>query len=593
MVAENTSIDEIRKTVEDLCAFGQKVAGTENEVRAANYLFERLVTIGFSNVEKQPFKVHGWNPISCTVRITKPFDKELEAALFPYCKSESVQGPLVIIREDFDSESAVGIGKLALSDWGADEYLGPRMTYFRAQASGYEGLIVGSRDEGDLLKVVVLATGGLLKIPVVCIAKEESESLRALVENGGVEASIETRVEVSPESQSFNVVATLQGDGTSEHEIVVGAHYDSWFQGAADNCAPAASVLELARIFHGYVKGGRHLKRTVRFIFYGAEESGSNDFYFWLNGSKAYVRNNQESVSRTAAVLSLDSTGYTSPAKDHIYATGDLFEFAKSLEVSSVKDPPLLFLDPPSYGSDHWFFEISGVPTIYGVSFPSPLYHTQKDDPEHLDFEAVHFYAEYMREALEYLTNTDLLPIDIFLPLKHFDRIIGKYAKMEGHEFNLKPGLDRVRSIMKKEAAVRRYLKTVMKEQTADRLKETNQFLLRAANIFNRTIGWTTRPLVTYNSDYLSRLELIEDYVQLTKAIESLRSIPISIIDSVSVERMERQSDNPYNWIHLHGPLAKLEEECARIHKEIETEIASVSTLLDALSSDISELIGE
>jgi len=593
MVVGNTSIDEIRKTVEDLCAFGQKVAGTENEVRAANYIFERLIDIGLSDVEKQPFKVHGWDPISCTVRITKPFEKELEAALFPYCKSESVKGSLSIIGEENDSESPVGNGKIAFSDWGADEYLGPRMTYFRAQASGYEGLIVGSRDEGDLLKVVVLASGGLLKIPVVCITKEEGDSLRALIGQGGVEASIETNVEVSSESQSFNVVATLQGDGTSEHEIIVGAHYDSWFQGAADNCAPAASVLELARIFHAYVENGNPLKRTVKFIFYGAEESGSNDFYFWLNGSKAYVRDNQESISRTAAVLSLDSTGYTSPAKDHIYATADLFEFAKSLEVSTVSTPPLLFLDPPSYGSDHWFFEISGVPTIYGVAFTSPLYHTQKDDPEHLDFEAVHFYAEFMKEALVYLAGTDILPIDIFLPLKRFERILRKYDKMDGHKFNLKPGLDNIRRIMKRKSVVQRHLNTISSEPNAERLKEVNQVLLRAANRFNRTIGWTTRPLTTYNSDYLSRLELIEDYVQLTRAIDSLLNIPISSIDSVSVERMERQSDNPYNWICLHGPLAKLEEERVRIREEIDREISSMFTLLNSLSSDISDMIAK
>jgi Iap family predicted aminopeptidase len=593
MVLENTSIEEIRRTVEDLCAFGQKVAGTENEVRAANYIFERLIDIGFSDVEKQPFKVHGWNPISCTVRIVRPFEKEVEAALFPYCKSESVRGPLAIIGQENDSESLAGEGKIAFSDWGADEYLGPRMTYFRAQASGFAGLIVGSRDEGDLLKVVVLASGGLLKIPVVCITKEEGDSLRALVEQGDVEAIIETDVEVSPESQSFNVVATLQGDGSSEHEIVVGAHYDSWFQGAADNCAPAASVLELARIFHAHVEGGKPLKRTVKFIFYGAEESGSNDFYFWLNGSKAYVRNNQESIARTAAVLSLDSTGYTSPAKDYIYATADLFHFAKSLEVSDVKTPPLLFLNPPSYGSDHWFFEISGVPTIYGVAFTSPLYHTQKDDPEHLDFGAVHFYAEFMKEALAHLSTTDILPIDIFLPLERFEKILRRYDKMDGHEFNLKPGLDSIRSIMKRKSEVQSYLNAIESEPNTERLKEVNLVLLRAANRFNRTIGWATRPLTTYNSDYLARLELIEDYIHLTRAIGSLRKIPISNIDSVSVERMEQQSDNPYNWIYLHDPLTKLEEERVRISEDIESEISSLVTLLNSLSSDISDMIAK
>ncbi|UCH04120.1 MAG: M28 family peptidase [Candidatus Thorarchaeota archaeon] len=590
MIIENTSIDEIRKTVEDLCAFGQKVAGTENEVRAANYIYERLIDFGFSEVEKQPFEVHGWDPISCTVRVTEPIEKDIEAALFPYCKSESVQRPLAILGQEDGPKSAMGNGMIALSEWGEYLYFGPRFAYYRALALGYEGLIVGSQHEGDLLKVVVIPR--YLEIPVVCVTKEESDSLRAMIEEGPVVASIETQVEVTSVAQSFNVVATLEGDGTHEHEIVIGAHYDSWFQGAADNCAPAASVLELARVFQAYMEAGGRLKRTVKFIFYGAEESGSNNFHFWINGSRAYVRNNQESVSRTAAVLNLDSTGYTSPARDHIYATADIFEFARSLEVSTVNTPPLSYLDPPSYGGDHWFFEISGVPTIFGGAWPSPLYHTQKDDPEHLYFQAVHFYAEYMKEALAFLTSTDLLPIDVFLPLKHFERILSKYEEMEGHGFNLRLGLERLSRIMARRSAVEAHLSSIMRELEAERVNEANRFLLRAANRFNRTIGWTTRPLDTYeNVDYLSRLELIEDHVHLTKAIESLRNIPIATINSASVERIEQLSDNAYNWIYLHEPLAKLEEERARIRGEIEDELSSLFTDLDSLSSDISEMI--
>ncbi len=590
-MVEKTSISEIRKTVEQLCAFGQKVAGTEAEVQAADYLHDSLVSFGFSRVEKQPFDVHGWNPVSCIVEMKKPVEKEIEAALFPYCKTENVEGPLAVISGEENGSSSIGKGLIAFSEWGLDDYLSPRMTYFRAARLGYEGLIVAAQDEGALLKVVVLASGGLLKIPVVCVTKEEGARLLDMMEEGEVIMSVRTDVEVSSGSTSYNVVGILEGDGTSNHEIVVGAHYDSWFQGAADNCAPAASVLELARIFNHQAKAGKPPKRTIRFIFYGAEESGSNDFYFWLNGSKAYVRDNPETVARTAAVLSLDSTGYPAPAKNYIYATADLFDYAKSIKVDLERVLPLLYLDPPSYGSDHWFFELAGAPTIYGVAFRSPLYHTQKDDPDHLDFEAVHFYAEFMKEALSFFAEAEILPIDVFLPLKRFEQIILRYSKMDGNSFDLGPLLAKMKALLKQESAIRKILTIAQKTGSRELSSKVNHFLLNTANKFNQTIGFATRPLETYNSDYLYRFELIADYIYLTNSIQNLRNIPIAAIDLESVKRIEQQADNPYNWIYLHEPLAKLDEEHQRIRKEIEDLLEQLSGMMDSISEDIGNLV--
>ena len=599
-MVERTSISEIRNTVEQLCAFGQKVAGTKAEVEAASYLRDRLLDFGFKNVEMQPFDVIGWEPKSCSVKITKPVQKEVESALFPHGKSESVEGKLAPVDWEIDadepSSSSMGTGLIGFTEWGPDTYLSPRYTYYRAAKLGYEGLIVAAKDEGDLLKVVVIPERHL-KIPVVCITKEEGDSLLSMMNEGDVVARIDTEVEVSEKLDSFNVVAILEGDGTTNEEIVIGAHYDSWFQGAADNCAPAAIVLELARIFHAQSKLGEVPKRTIRFLFYGAEESGTDNLYFWLNGSRAYVRDNKESVSRTVTVLSLDSTGYANPSIDYLQTTGELLGFAKSLNVEHGRSRSLTYRIPPSYGSDHWFFELSGVPTIYGVSGvpsghgmaqPSHLYHTSKDDPDHLDYDALQFYAEFMKKALSYLSSTDLLPMDIFVPLERFESILLKYNQMEGIEFNLEPIIAKVKSLMKFKSS---FTKMVQKLEPDD-VAGINKFLLKAANGFNRTIGWNTRPIETYSIDYLYRLEMIEDYIHLTNAIKSIRNIPVATIDRDSAKRIESKPDNPYNWLRIHDSLANIENERARIGKEIEMELESLSTMLGSISEDLSKLVG-
>ncbi len=597
-----TSIEQIRKTVEYLCDLGQKAAGTETEVQAANYLYDRLKDYGFSHVEKQPFEVHGWNPQSCTVKVIKPVEKELESALFPHGKSEEVEGLLVPIDWEIDenesNSSSVGKNRIAFTEWGSDTYLSPRYSYFRAVKLGYEGLIVAAKDEGDLLKVVVIP-GGFLKIPVVCITKEEGDSLTSMMNGGDVVVKIKTEVEVTEKQDSYNVVGILRGDETTDDEIAIGAHYDSWFKGAADNCAPAAIVLELARIFQAQAKLGNVPKRTIRFLFYGAEESGSDDFYFWLNGSKAYVRENKESIDRTVAVLSLDSTGYPDPSIDYIYTTGEMLGFAKSLTGEPGKSRSLTYKVPPSYGSDHWFFELSGVPTIYGVSGvpsahgitqPSHLYHTSKDDPEHLDYASLHFYAEFMKNALSYLSSTDLLPLDIFVPIEKFDSIISVYTKMDENPFDLKPFQTKVKAFLKQKASFKKLLVSVNQRNRKEDIVRINKYLMDVTNGCNRTIGWNTRPIETYSVNYLYRLEMIEDYIHLTNAITSLRKIPVVTFDLDSAKRIESKDDNPYNWLRVHDALTNLEKERTRIGNEIEEEIASLSEFLDRILIEMTEL---
>ncbi|MFX1559644.1 MAG: M28 family peptidase [Promethearchaeota archaeon] len=599
MTLEDTSIANIRKTVQDLCDFGQKVAGTKAEVKAAKYLSNRLNDFGLSRVEMQAFDVHGWDPQSCNIKIIKPVQKELESALFPHCKTDSVEGSLALVDWEIDendpSSSSVGKGRIAFTEWGPDTYLSPRWTYLRAVKLGYEGLIVAAMDYGDLLKVVVIP-GGLLKIPVVCITREDGDSILSIMQDGEVVAKIETEVEITDKLESYNVVAVLEGDGTTDEEIVVGAHYDSWFQGAADNCAPAAIVLELARIFNNEAKSGEVPKRTIRFLFYGAEESGTDHFYFWLNGSRAYVEANRESVDRTVAVLSLDSTGYADPSIDFIYATGELLGFAKSFTVEHGRARSLIFKVPPSYGSDHWFFELSGVPTIYGVSGPpsehgeakpSHFYHTTGDIPDNLDYDAQHFYAEFMKNALYHLSSTDLLPLDIFIPLERFESILSKYRKMEGHPFNLEPVIDKVKKFLKYKSSFKKLLQKHGLEETA----RINEFLMTVASGCNRTIGWNTRPIETYSVGYLYRFEMVEDYVHLTNSIESLRKIPVATFDLDSAKRIESKSDNPYNWLSIHDSVANLEGERTRIGKEIEEVITSLSEFLDNILAKIEELI--
>ncbi len=112
----------------------------------------------------------------------------------------------------------------------------------------------------------------------------------------------------SPETQTFtaeagktsitsaNVVAIKKG--SSSQELIVGAHYDSGAagEGADDNASGVAVMLETAKLVQNV-----QTPYTIRFIAFGAEESG-------LLGSYAYLNQmSQEQFENTIAMIDLDS----------------------------------------------------------------------------------------------------------------------------------------------------------------------------------------------------------------------------------------------------------------------------------------------
>ncbi len=111
----------------------------------------------------------------------------------------------------------------------------------------------------------------------------------------------------SPETQTFtaevdgksinsaNVMAVKKG--TSAQEIIVGAHYDSTAAGpGADEASGVAVVLEVARLL-----SNQTTPYTIRFIAFGAEDSGLQGCYAYLN------QMSQEEFENMIAMISLDS----------------------------------------------------------------------------------------------------------------------------------------------------------------------------------------------------------------------------------------------------------------------------------------------
>jgi alkaline phosphatase isozyme conversion protein len=162
---------------------------------------------------------------------------------------------------------------------------------------------------------------------------------------------------------SLNVIAVRPG--TSTREIIVGAHYDSVEvgRGADDNASGVGVMLEVAGLIRGI-----STPYTVRFIAFGAEETG-------LNGSRSYVDHMRaEELRNTVAMINLDSliagdiayaygsTGSKSDLRGWILDEAQERGFELQTQPGAELDLPD---GTPCDCSDYAPFEHAGVPFVY------------------------------------------------------------------------------------------------------------------------------------------------------------------------------------------------------------------------------------
>lgn len=138
------------------------------------------------------------------------------------------------------------------------------------------------------------------QVPTLDISCEDYNLLYRLAENGQ-----SPRVRLFAESQNLgeqpvhNVIGRIEGSELPNEYIVLSAHYDSWdgASGATDNGTGTITMMEAMRILKKVYPNPR---RTIIVGHWGGEEQG-------LNGSRAWVADNPEIVSRVHAGFNQDN----------------------------------------------------------------------------------------------------------------------------------------------------------------------------------------------------------------------------------------------------------------------------------------------
>jgi len=306
-------LEEVYQNLYELCDnIGERYAGTIDEKKAADYLFQKLgeYQIHHSQIQKYPLKT--WKPVSSFLEFF--IDEQsfsMESLNITLTESAEAMGGLLDLTRDswFVTTYIKDLsGNIVLIDnltrlpfyHGAPLSLEAKASYCKEK--GCIGIIVKNAvNQGRLLKWMSLKED-FKGIPCCSISFEDGERLQRLIRyREKMNVRIATKV-IKGNDYSQNIIGEIKGK--SNETIIIGAHYDTVIGsvGALDNACGVAVLLEVARIISNIAKK-YPLEKNILFIFFGSEELG-------LQGSEYFVKNLQKFQKiNTKFMINLDEIG--------------------------------------------------------------------------------------------------------------------------------------------------------------------------------------------------------------------------------------------------------------------------------------------
>ncbi len=277
---------------------GPRLAATPAEARGRDWAMAAMKAAGLVNIHTEAFPMPVWNRGVETAEVTGAFPQKLVLTALGYSgatPAEGIAAPVMYF-SDFAALQAAAPGSLA----GKIAFIDHRMMRTQDGTSyGANGIVRRSGPSVAASKGAIATlirslgtdyhrnphTGGTTwakdqtPIPAAALALPDAEQLARLVKAGPVSIHLTLTPTFNPKGESANVVGEIPG--SSDETIVIGGHLDSWdlAQGVIDDGAGVAITLAAAKAIKD---SGLKPRRTVRLVFWGAEEPG-------LWGGRAYA----------------------------------------------------------------------------------------------------------------------------------------------------------------------------------------------------------------------------------------------------------------------------------------------------------------
>ena len=389
----------LRECLHDICKIGVKYAGTPGEIKARDYIFDKLKDFGLGDVRLEEFEYLNYMPITAELSIASE-EQLIACEPLQHSANAVVEGELVYAgtsKEELDALVARGVslkGKIALVKTPF-----PFWVYPTAEKLGVTGFVVITDPPDNLIRVATaVADRRKGTIPGVTISLKDGERLLELLKKQKVKVHLESRGEYR-EKKSWNIIGEVRGNESPEQKVVVCSHYDSQIKGqhAWDNVSGDAGLLEIARVM-----ANSHPRRTITIVFFGVEEQGA----FW--GSTAYVWAHRDDMKNYRVLINLDGFSSALCPQNFLETTTEVREY--SMSVAKKLNWSVHHSGNPMPLSDHVPFIKAGVSAIWvHEGLVDPYYHTERDVFEHINIDKLSKITEVAATYVTGLANLNRL----------------------------------------------------------------------------------------------------------------------------------------------------------------------------------------
>jgi hypothetical protein len=303
-----------RKSRDDGNQYWGRIAGTPYDRMTTDWVVAQYKRIGLEQVRVHEFTLPPqWYPASWEVTATAGGRTVAIKTAFPLYASVGTSGPV-------DLEPVwVGTG-LPADFLGRDVRGKAAVVYGFPNPGGREntaatfGAVSTAERAGAAAVFIVLGTPGNVMnepaggqttppaaVPVFVIGNQDGTAIREMIE-GRQSPVIKARLSVEMRAglRSASVFGVLPG--STDENVAVMAHTDSFFEGAMDNASGIATNVALAEYFAGLPKSQR--RRTMTFFTTSAHHSPSGP-----DGGTQWVKANmKDMLARTALLVNCEHT---------------------------------------------------------------------------------------------------------------------------------------------------------------------------------------------------------------------------------------------------------------------------------------------
>ncbi len=381
-----------------LVELGEKKVGTHNNSMAMDIIEDQLrINIPEISISREQFQARS---VTSSKPIIEYGTNNIEGILYDQTgiKNNCVIGKIYYAGKLLSSRKAKNVvGKIAVFDY---SIIAHRVKQIKSSfAAGALGVIIVSRFD-DMIQAGVGVDGRdeMCPIPAIGITKRQwAEIQSAKTKTLTIKYSA---TEIFLESN--NIIGDFTTNPLTPRKIVIGAHFDSWFCGAQDNCVAVALACSIAEeikklsSIHSY-------KTNFRFIFWNAEEIG-------MQGSKYHVAHNSE-VENYISYINLEMPVPTKGNKLNtiLYSDHQIIKesisFFSSFKIGYLALPfNLVYKVTRTFPSDVDHFYKKHIPCITTFCNNS-FYHTHSDKIDNIVMEKYDLIKKQLVEIILKIDN--------------------------------------------------------------------------------------------------------------------------------------------------------------------------------------------